>query len=130
VIGQPKAEPAVEMKETPPEVERLLDTPVEIAQVREQIKRLVGHQAPQMVRTMIAGVEKGNYLAMKYLFEMVGIYPATIPAEPESQDSFAKILFRNLGIEDESNPEAASSQTKVTEDSLSTANDATGHAVE
>ena len=129
-MGPPKAEPEVEMKETPPEVECLLDTPVEIAQVREKIKRVVGNQAVQMVETAIAGVGKGNYLAMKYLFEMVGIYPATIPAEPDSQDSLAKILLRNLGIEQEPDPETASPQTKVTGDSLSTANDATGHAVE
>ena len=129
-MKRPRAKLRVKMKETPPEVECLIDTPVEIAQVREQITRVVGNQALQMVETMIAGVGKGNYLAMKYLFEMVGIYPATIPAEPDAQDSLAKILLRNLGIGEEPAPETASSQTKVTADLLSTANDATGHAVE
>jgi hypothetical protein len=87
--------------------------PVDLAAVREQITRLVGNEAVGMVKTTIEEVEKGHYLAMKYLFEMVGLSPATAPEEAPQEDSLAKTLLRRLQL-----PEAADLSAEVTKDSV------------
>jgi hypothetical protein len=120
---------AVKSREEQPEIE-YPDTPVEIAQVRETITRVVGNKALQMVKTTIADVGNGHYLAMKYLFEMVGLYPAAVSDERGPQDSLVKILLRNLGIPEETSLREVSLQSKVTKDSSSPANEDGGHAVE
>jgi hypothetical protein len=35
---------------------------------------------------------------MKYLFEMVGLFPATTPEETAPEDSLAKTLLNYLGV--------------------------------
>jgi hypothetical protein len=95
-----------------PEPELVVESPVDIANVRNQIANAVGGRAVQIVKTMIAAAEKGHYLAMKYLFEMTGLYPATTAVENMEKDSLARILLRNLEL-----PEyVVETQTKVSED--------------
>jgi hypothetical protein len=105
--------PPVKDKGKMPEPELAVDTPVNIGQIRDQITKAVGSRALHMVRTTITEVENGHYLAMKYLFEMVGLYPATAATDPSEEGSLAKILLRNLGLQEE----LAQPQTKVSEDS-------------
>ena len=74
--------------------------PVDLKVVLKQITNLVGNHAVEMVGTTIKEVEKGHYLAMKYLFEMVGLCPA-INSDGEAEeeaDSLAKILLERLNI--------------------------------
>jgi hypothetical protein len=47
----------------------------------------------------------------QYLFEIIGLYPATDQAEPSSPDSLAQTLLRRLGLAEDSGTE-----TKVTKD--------------
>jgi hypothetical protein len=77
---------------------------VELGPVQEHITNLVGNGAIEMVETTIAEVNKGHYLAMKYLFEMVGLFPATVPTETLQEDSLAKTLMRRLRLPEETNP--------------------------
>lgn len=86
--------------------------PVNLADVREQIAARVGHDALDMVETTIEEAGKGHYLAMKYLFEMIGLYPATAPDEALPEDSMVRTLLRRLGLPEEPAPEDA-----VTKDS-------------
>jgi hypothetical protein len=88
---------------------------VELAPVREHITNLVGNRAIKMVETTIAEVNKGHYLAMKYLFEMVGLFPATTPEIAPQEDSLAKTLMRRLGLPDEANPGTEVTQVFVTD---------------
>jgi len=46
--------------------------------IRQQICDLVGSQAVGLVETTIGEVDKGHYGEMKYLFEIIGLYPATL----------------------------------------------------
>jgi hypothetical protein len=64
---------------------------VDLAVVRGQITNLVGNRAVEMVETTMDEVDKGHYLAMKYLFEMIGLCPATTPEGPLLEDSLAKL---------------------------------------
>lgn len=60
-------------------------------------------------------VTKGHYLGMKYLFEMIGLYPATAAEGTHSQDSLAAVLLRRLGL-----PEAPMQERSVTKESEET----------
>jgi hypothetical protein len=74
--------------------------PVDLKVVLEQIRNLVGNHAVGMVNTTIKEVNKGHYLAMKYLFEMVGLCPVinSNAGVEEEADSLAKILLERLNI--------------------------------
>jgi len=52
---------------------------VDLAVVRGQITNLVGNRAVKMVTTTMNEVDKGHYLAMKYLFEMIGLRRQPLP---------------------------------------------------
>ena len=77
---------------------------VELGPVQEHITNLVGNAAIEMVEFTIAEVNKGHYLAMKYLFEMIGLFPATAPTETLQEDSLAKTLMRRLRLPEETTP--------------------------
>jgi len=79
---------------------------VDLSVVQEQITNLVGNRAVEMVETTIEEVGKGHYLAMKCLFELIGLSPATTPEEAPEEDSLAKILLRRLKLPEEANPGA------------------------
>src|SRR5690348_6795912 len=74
---------------------------VDVAVVREKSTNLVGNHALDMVKTTINEVDKGHYLAMKYLFEMIGLCPATPAEQTPQEDSLAKTLLRRLQLPDE-----------------------------
>jgi hypothetical protein len=77
---------------------------VELGPVQEHITNLVANRAIKMVDNTIAEANKGHYLAMKYLFEMIGLFPATAPTETIEEDSLAKTLMRRLGLPEETTP--------------------------
>src|SRR6202795_2340097 len=71
---------------------------VDLAAIRQQITNLVGNDALGMVETTIEEVGKGHYLGMKYLFEMIGLYPGTAADGAPVPDSMAATLLRRLGL--------------------------------
>ena len=53
-----------------------------------------------MVQRAIDSVnEEGQYQAIKYLFEMIGLYPAVANENQEPEDGLAQILLQQLGAE-------------------------------
>jgi|HubBroStandDraft_5_1064220.scaffolds.fasta_scaffold05397_2 hypothetical protein len=94
---------------------------VDLGVVRDKITRLVGNHAIKMVNTTINEVGKGHYLAMKYMFEMIGLFPATAPEEAVQDDSLAKTLLRRMGLPEETNEDAnqeTNVSTEVTTDRI------------
>jgi hypothetical protein len=89
---------------------------VDLGLVRERITNPVGNRALEMVETTMDEVAKGHYLAMKYLFEMIGLCPATAPEEALQEDSLARTLLRRLRLPEETTP-----STEVTTDCLADA---------
>jgi len=73
---------------------------VDLKALRERITNLVGNRAVGMVNKTIEEADKGHYLAMKYLFEMIGLCPAINSGGgvEEEADSLAKILLERLNI--------------------------------
>src|ERR1700674_2298242 len=98
---------------------------VDLGVVRERITNLVGNRAVEMVETTMDEVDKGHYLAMKYLFQMVGLCPATSPDEAPEEDSLAKTLLRRLGL-----PEEPSAGTGVAKECATNAAEPASDAVE
>jgi type II secretory pathway pseudopilin PulG len=75
------------------------DTAPELAALRQKITALVAQNAIAMVQQAIDAVrEEGQYQAIKYLFEMIGLYPAVAQDDEQGQDSLAEILFARLGL--------------------------------
>ena len=109
-----------------PQAETTPETPVDIAKIRDQIRQAIGRRALGMVETTMDEVEDGHYLAMKYLFEIVGLFPASAAAESPEDNSLAQILLKKLGLD----PELTRPQTKVSKDSLESWPSASGDAVE
>jgi hypothetical protein len=77
------------------------------AELRQQIETLVKREAMHLVGSAIAEADKGHFAAMKYLFEMIGLYPGTNEAEPEGEASLARTLLRRLGMPEDPLSEAA-----------------------
>jgi hypothetical protein len=99
-------------KKTSPALGKPLEK-VDLAVIREQITNLVGNRALDMVEFTMKEVKKGHYLAMKYLFEMVGLWPATATEVTVEESSLAKTLLQRLKL-----PEEINSGTEVTKDSV------------
>src|ERR1700674_458697 len=97
-------------KKAPPVSQKALKR-IDLSVVRERITNLVGNRAVDMVETTMDEVDKGHYLAMKYLFEMIGLCPATTPEETLQEDSLAGTLLRRLRLPEEKSPD-----TEVTKD--------------
>src|SRR6185437_16457730 len=88
----------------------------DLGEIRRHIDDMVGNGAIGMVETTIDQVSKGHYLGMKYLFEMIGLYPATSTNDSAEEDSLAAVLLRRLGL-----PEAPIEKSGVTKDSEASA---------
>jgi|SRR3954468_4830725 hypothetical protein len=74
------------------------DPAEELSELRRKISELVAQNAVPMVQQAIDAVrEEGQYQAIKYLFEMIGLYPA-VAQDLESQDSLALVLLEQLGL--------------------------------
>ncbi len=89
---------------------------MDLAEIRRQIADLVGNGAVGMVEATMEEAGKGHYLGMKFLFEMIGLYPATSTDEAPVEDSLAATLLRRLGLSEEPMLES-----KVTKDSTAAA---------
>lgn len=83
--------------------------PADLSALRRQITDLVAQNAVSMVQNAIDAVnEEGQYQAIKYLFEMVGIYPAVAGEGSQVEDSLVKTLLHHLGLPERGQPETAS----------------------
>jgi len=77
----------------------LASSALDIPELRRKIADLVAHNAVSMVQHAIDSVtEDGQYQAIKYLFELVGIYPAIADGEEKGEDTLSQVLLRQLGI--------------------------------
>jgi hypothetical protein len=107
---KPSAAAATNSRKAPQAITVARKSP-DMAEIRRQITDLVGGGALEMVATTIEEVGKGHYLGMKYLFELVGLYPATSADGESASDSMAATLLRRLGL-----PEVPVPEQKVTKD--------------
>src|SRR5258707_11153844 len=78
---------------------RISTEPADVVKIRENIKNMVWNAAETIAGQVIAAANDGHLAAVKYLFESVGMYPATEETKgtPE-EDSLAYILLKRLGL--------------------------------
>lgn len=73
----------------------------DLAALRNKITDLVARNAVSMVQQAIDSViEDGHYQAIKYLFEMIGLYPASADAAVGADTSLASLLLERLELHD------------------------------
>lgn len=85
-----------------------------LPELRQKITDLVARNAVAMVQCAIDGVmEEGQYQAIKYLFEMVGIYPATAGEDDAPEDTLSKVLLRHLGVDENKSSEGSGSGREI-----------------
>jgi len=73
--------------------------PVDLAEIRQQIKNQVGYAASGMVDAGIEEANKGHYATLKFSFKLVGLYPEPAGAdEGEGEGGLAKTLAGRLGV--------------------------------
>jgi len=78
----------------------------DLVSLRQQIDSLVVSEGLAMVASTIDQVKDGHYQALKYLFEMIGLYPATGEQERPEEDSLARVLLNYLGVSENQLPQA------------------------
>jgi hypothetical protein len=82
--------------------------PVDLDALRHQITNLVAHNSVELVEAAIEDAQKGHYLAMKYLFEIIGLYPPTVSEkETQENETLSGKLLDGLRILHESNSKLA-----------------------
>lgn len=85
-----------------------------LPELRQTITDLVSRNAVAMVQCAIDGVmEEGQYQAIKYLFEMVGIYPAAAGEDGAPEDTLSKVLLRHLGIDENKSSEGSGAGREI-----------------
>jgi hypothetical protein len=71
----------------------------DLSALRRRITELVARNAVAMVQQAIDAVkEEGQYQAIKYLFEMIGLYPAAGEDTSAAESSLAQTLLEQLGV--------------------------------
>jgi hypothetical protein len=80
--------------------------------LRGHISGLVRVAAVGMVTTTIERVKEGQYQAMKYLFEMIGLFPATAPPDMPQDESLAEMLLSRLGIPENSGSDRSAAKNQ------------------
>jgi hypothetical protein len=75
------------------------ESTTDLGALRLTITELVARNAVGMVQQAIDAVkEEGQYQAIKYLFEMIGLYPPALQGESPVQESLAWTLLQQLGL--------------------------------
>jgi hypothetical protein len=75
--------------------------PPDLTDLRQRITGLVAQNAVAMVQGAIDSVqEEGQYQAIKYLLEMIGLHPAAAGSEDAQLDSVAEKVLKRRGLED------------------------------
>jgi hypothetical protein len=77
-------------------------TPEELQSVRNKVTRVIVNASVEMAERMVQSVGAATSVAaLRYLWELVGLFPVTTAEAPEEQDSLAKELMRGIGLSED-----------------------------
>jgi len=74
---------------------------VNLAEVRRDMKNIVGGAAREITHAVVVEAKKGQLTTAKYLFEATGIYPVVEDGDSvdnPDEDTFAQRIVRRLGL--------------------------------
>ena len=81
-----------------------LKVPVDFVEARKNIATLVWMSSNQIVAELISQAKSGELAPTKYLFELVGLYPATAETTSKPENSLAYALLKRMGLPTEPAP--------------------------
>jgi hypothetical protein len=72
--------------------------PVDASVTHEKVLHVIAEHAEAMAEANATEAEKGHLATFKYLFELLGIYPAPAVEQPEAEDSndLARVLLNRF----------------------------------
>ena len=76
----------------------VLPPPKDVFEARKSISDEVRGSSLEIVNGLIRAAAKGEVGPAKYLFEMVGLYPATEETSSKPEDSLAFTLLQRMGL--------------------------------
>lgn len=80
------------------------------SRVQREIRALVANAAADMVVVAIEKAKQGQYQAMKYLFELSGLFEESGKADDAKELSLAKMICRELGLPEECEQDSSRSE--------------------
>jgi hypothetical protein len=80
------------------EAEVQLTVPVDLVEARKSIATLVRMSANEIAKGLIEHAKSGELAPTKYLFELVGLYPATPETSSKPENSLAYALLKRMGL--------------------------------
>jgi hypothetical protein len=75
--------------------------PKDMVEARKSISDVVRVSAIEIIEGLIGRAKSGEVSPAKYLFEMVGLFPATEETSSKPEDSLAYTLLQRMGLEPE-----------------------------
>jgi len=72
--------------------------PVDVSATHDKVLHVIAEHAEAMTEANATEAEKGHLATFKYLFELLGIYPAPAVEQPEAEDSndLARVLLNRF----------------------------------
>jgi hypothetical protein len=94
-----KLGPQVLIRENVPNIAHpVAPPPKDMVEGRKRIADVVRGSAMGIIAALIREAEEGEVGPAKYLFEMVGLYPATEETSSKPEDSLAYTLLQRMGL--------------------------------
>ena len=88
--------------QAPQRVTAVPKKPEELQNARNQVANVIVNASVDMTKRVVRSVsESGNVVALRFLWEIAGLFPASVPEGIENQESIAKSLIEKLGLYDE-----------------------------
>jgi len=79
----------------------------EIQRVQNRVANVILDNSAEMASRVVQSVtESGQITSLKFLWDVVGLFPAGKAADEESPDTLAKILLERMGLDDDESGEA------------------------
>ena len=86
----------------------------DIQRVQNRVTNVILDGSVEMARRVVQTVAEGGQItALKFLWDVVGLFPPGERSDEESPDTLAKILLERMGLEDDESGEEGSGDTDV-----------------
>jgi hypothetical protein len=84
------------------EVTAVPQSPEELQDARNRVMNVIVNASVDMTKRVVRSVsEKGNVSALRFLWEIAGMFPSSASGDVEEQESVAKSLIEKLGLYEE-----------------------------
>jgi hypothetical protein len=84
------------------EVTAVPQSPEELQDARNRVINVIVNASVDMTKRVVRSVnEKGNVSALRFLWEIAGMFPTSASGNVEEQESVAKSLIEKLGLYEE-----------------------------